>query len=372
VARHIPVLDSIRGVAIIMVMIAHFFQGAEASIISDYPLFGPVFLKIAYIGLSGVDLFFILSGFLITGILIETKNSRNYFRVFYIRRFLRIFPLYYLVLFISFFIFIKIYPDPSFREVERNQIFLWSYLSNLASTVNNIDWNAGKYIAFGHFWSLCVEEHFYMIWPAIVFIFSLQNLKKIIITIFIISFFSFIYSSITDHSFWLFKWSTIKYSGALVAGGFISIIYKDGDVFQKTINIAKRIFPTLIILLLLFSLIPRRFGLSELFFLYSWVPYLFLLILALAEHKQTFKLLNNKFFAGFGKISYGLYIYHGLFIPVFNNYYRPIVDNLINNSLLAAIVFVITCSSICYGISWLSWRFFESKILMLKRNFQYV
>lgn len=90
---HLPGLDGIRGFAVLLVMAAHFVGGAPA--VTDWQ---KIVVEVATRGWMGVDLFFVLSGFLITGILIEAKGSPNYFRNFYARRTLRIFPLYYFVL----------------------------------------------------------------------------------------------------------------------------------------------------------------------------------------------------------------------------------------------------------------------------------
>jgi len=89
VRDHIPALDGLRGLAILLVIFIHFGAGV------DLPVF---FHRLAYMGWTGVDLFFVLSGFLITRILLTSKNSRHYFKNFYLRRMLRIFPLYYAAL----------------------------------------------------------------------------------------------------------------------------------------------------------------------------------------------------------------------------------------------------------------------------------
>ncbi len=123
---HLPGLDGIRGLAILLVMTVHFIGGAVA----ETPL-QKFFVKAAVHGWMGVDLFFVLSGFLITGILLGSKNKPRYFRNFYARRALRIFPLYYVVLIALFLILpLLVKPSPLLEIARSHQIWLWTYTSN--------------------------------------------------------------------------------------------------------------------------------------------------------------------------------------------------------------------------------------------------
>src|SRR6185369_10595810 len=172
---HIPVLDGIRGLAILLVLVAHF--NGEAILKEYYPLVGPIATKLALTGLMGVDLFFILSGFLITGILLKTKNSEHYFLNFYARRVLRIFPLYYGVLLFVFWVLPNIIKlDVAAKYITSQQWWLWTYLNNFPG---HPSLDSSKIYQLGHFWSLAVEEHFYLVWPLMVYSFSAHRLKKI-------------------------------------------------------------------------------------------------------------------------------------------------------------------------------------------------
>lgn len=154
-AQHIPALDGLRGVAILLVLI-HMLSLLDTA--HGMPAY--VFSRISQIGWTGVQLFFVLSGFLITGILLDTQRSGNYFSGFYARRALRIFPLYFITLTVAFVILpaINIEP-PAIARDQSHQIWLWTWLVNWAG-----HFNAGSE-AFPHFWSLAVEEQFYLVWP---------------------------------------------------------------------------------------------------------------------------------------------------------------------------------------------------------------
>lgn len=161
---HVPELDGFRGVAILGVMLLHFvatmFQQPQ-NIVER------VLGKLLGYGMWGVDLFFVLSGFLITGILYDTRESPRYFKAFYMRRTLRIFPLYYGVLIVVLLLIPRSLLEtytPEALDTRRAQFWLWTYLSNVY---------CAKEAAFAlpylsHFWTLAIEEHFYLFWPLVI------------------------------------------------------------------------------------------------------------------------------------------------------------------------------------------------------------
>src|SRR3954466_4450020 len=163
VRGHLPTLDGLRGIAILAVMIHHaaeFGQGnSPATAVHQF----------LHLGRHGVDLFFVLSGFLITGILLDSKGSPRYFSTFYARRTLRIFPLYYGVLLVVLVVLPLIVPQPpAAREVIADQGWLWLYASNILMAWRNRVLFNGEHVYLSHFWSLAVEEQFYLVWPLVV------------------------------------------------------------------------------------------------------------------------------------------------------------------------------------------------------------
>jgi peptidoglycan/LPS O-acetylase OafA/YrhL len=155
------VLDGLRGLAILMVLFVHFIGDLAPHTAVERAL-----VKLANYGIWGVDLFFVLSGFLITGILYDGRGLPHYFRNFYVRRTLRILPLYYGVLALLFVV-LPLAPvayPASLAESARHQAWLWTYTSNIYLAMARA-W-ALPYVS--HVWSLAVEEHFYLIWPVVV------------------------------------------------------------------------------------------------------------------------------------------------------------------------------------------------------------
>lgn len=147
-----PRLDGIRGIAILMVVL-HNGETLE----SAAGVFARVLLFVADHGWIGVQLFFVLSGFLITGILLDTRDAPNYYASFFARRTLRIFPLYYATLGFVLVVVPWIIGRP--LAGTGDTVWLWLYLTNW------VQWRASIVDALPHLWSLAVEEQFYLLWP---------------------------------------------------------------------------------------------------------------------------------------------------------------------------------------------------------------
>lgn len=164
---HIVALDGIRGLAILLVLLYH-FAGWSGRPSGDAA--ANLYLRLASLGWMGVDLFFVLSGFLITGILLDTRDSPRYYRSFYGRRTLRIAPIYYGLLALIF-VLAPVLSWPLAAEGGRfgdRSWWLWCYATNLRQGLLGKWIFEGSWLDLNHLWSLAVEEHFYLVWPAIV------------------------------------------------------------------------------------------------------------------------------------------------------------------------------------------------------------
>jgi len=151
--HHIPELDGVRGIAVLAVMFLHF----HAPYIAARPL--GVLSDIIGRGYTGVDIFFVLSGFLITSILISTRGASNYFSAFYARRSLRIFPLAFVTIALFYWLALPFAHRHGLllKLPESEQVWYWLFLGNWRQ---GLGFNDGAEL--GHFWSLAIEEQFYL------------------------------------------------------------------------------------------------------------------------------------------------------------------------------------------------------------------
>ncbi|MEM8865655.1 MAG: acyltransferase, partial [Planctomycetota bacterium] len=173
--KHIPALDGVRGLGVLMVVIYH------SSHVPSGDLLLQAFALVRSMLWIGVDLFFVLSGFLITRILISTHDSPQYFRSFYVRRTVRIFPLYYGVLFALFVglpamawivggPIAELTASGAYRQLAEHQVWLWTYLQNFFQARGPTGQPGAGLPGLGHFWSLAIEEQFYLVWPAMIWL----------------------------------------------------------------------------------------------------------------------------------------------------------------------------------------------------------
>lgn len=347
---HFKELDGIRAIAALMVMFFHFFQGADGS--------GALFLlikKYAIFGQTGVSLFFVLSGFLITRILLNTKQGPSYFKNFYLRRALRIFPLYYLFL-IFFYFLIPVFEHSSFIPFNQ-QIYFWVYLQNIATTFN---WpNNGP----GHFWSLAIEEHFYLFWPLLIYF--LDNKKIKIAIFFIIAVAAITRLLLIRYNYEVFYF-TLSRMDELAVGALLAIWEVEGKL--KPGNSRKFILMFCLIIIPTIALWVFTTGqgidiiqISK-FILLSFCYFSLIgLSITIKESNWIKKILKFNVLSYTGKISYGLYVYHPLCFWLLTKHFKI-------NSLLVSFVLSF---AFCYLIASISYYFFEAKFLKLKSKFDY-
>ncbi len=166
---HVPALDKVRGLAILAVILFHTLPSAPNGTLVD-----SVVVHVLGMGWTGVDLFFVLSGFLITGILINERSRPHYFRTFFGRRILRIVPVYVAFMLFSMWIAPVVGASTAAAALRLRELqgWYWPYLTNIFIALHGWDATAD---GTSHLWSLAVEEQFYLLWPVAVLLIPLRH-----------------------------------------------------------------------------------------------------------------------------------------------------------------------------------------------------
>lgn len=336
-----------RAVAALMIMFCHFFLYANSK--NDIFL---ILKKVSVFGQTGVSLFFVLSGFLISRILIHTKEEPNYFRNFYLRRILRIFPLYYFFLFLYYFVFPIIFSESIHPFSE--QKYFWIYFQNIART---FEWKSEGPV---HFWSLAVEEHFYFFWPVLFFFFSIKRLSQIIIGIVVFAFLLRLIMLEYDLSVYYF---TLTRMDELAIGAFLAILEKKGRLTEENTKYFQIICLGILIPLVVVWFFYTGEGNVTIqaikYLLQSIVFFCFIGWVISAKSNFLFrKILSLKVLSFTGMISYGLYVFHPLCFQLVNRFILTQYSTV--NFLIS---FIVT-----FLIAVLSYYFLELPFLRLKRK----
>lgn len=367
---HFPALDGLRGLAILLVMV-HMLNLLELGPQPAMPAY--VFGRISNVGWTGVQLFFVLSGFLITGILLDTQRAKNYYSGFYARRALRIFPLYFGVLAVAFIFLPAFGTVPAKIALDQpNQFWLWTYLSNWFAI-----FGAGSK-AFPHFWSLAVEEQFYLVWPLLIrsrtseqaFRFCLAVAAISLVLRCILAWTGVPDGAIYENSFCRMDALAL---GAAAAAALRVPAWKD-----RVVAMHKR-FLLWSILMTLFGLgVTRGFWNGTLVgetIGYTIVSLIFVLILIAAAGADASGAtgwvapLRARPLRAVGKYSYAMYVFHK---PLHDYVGKPLVVALnidASHTIILNLVYIITGMMVTFAAAFISWHLFEKHFLQMKRFF---
>lgn len=358
----LPALDGIRGVAVLMILVTHYLQGMVPC---DWlhKLARPL-----YFCQTGVDLFFVLSGFLITGILLNAKGTRHFLRNFYSRRAVRILPLYYLVVFGCI--------GAGFFEINSTYQYgishCWWYLLFLQN-IGMTFW-PGVVGEPGHFWSLGVEEHFYLLWPLLVWLCDERKLPKVLIGIIAagVAFRLCLIPVVAGNIFWF---SPCRLD-SLALGALLSVVVRRPEMAQAAHQMCRL---TLLILgPILLALYPLTSG--KALFVMQAVKYLlvamaYTALLGAAVGPGRWLCLERFFCTPFlrwcGKYSYAMYVFHPFLYGWIMSFMRSSIPwEYSSPALFTLVEFSTLVAAVCL-VSWASWHLFEKHFLGLKRYFEY-
>jgi peptidoglycan/LPS O-acetylase OafA/YrhL len=347
--RHFQSLDGLRCICILAV-IWHHVAGDQ------YPA-----SSLLFAGHHGVTLFFIISGFLITSLLIREKRRYQTISLgkFYIRRALRIFPVYYAVIFIYSVLVYYIERDSQYGiSFFNNLIYFITYTSNYFVSLN------GDRVIFYFAWSLAAEEQFYMLWPAIEKWLSdsmaiLCALSLILLSLLASNYFL----PLAEQSMLAIILENIAIP--ICIGVILAHAMHHQPSFTKLFYIIEKKLSFVIFSLIGLLLICYA---NELLII-SYVALALALASAIMSNNHWLnRMLNSRFCVEIGKVSYGIYLFHMLSLNLARKL-LPSQDNFTDPSLYQACLFIVT-SLIAFTVAKLSFKYFESYFLALKDRTQ--
>ena len=358
--RHVPALDGLRAIAVLMVLFAHFKEATPRWI-----------WQVLHQGGFGVYLFFVLSGFLITRILLSEKEKTAYFRNFYARRTLRIFPLYYGVLALQFWVLLPMFPTPHILADAHYQGWLWAYGYNILAAVKGHLFFTSDWMVLGHFWTLAVEEQFYLVWPFIVLALCRESLLKLCVGIVALTpILRLAFYAAGANRYWVTMF-TICQMDSLALGAVLACLESSGRL-NAFVPMARRVVLGLGAILVICSFFYPRSPESTLplIFYHGAVALFFGAVVALAAC-GVFRWVDNRLLREVGQKSYGMYVFH---IPLLVLAVRYIhlpsrLQQWVGHPYLADIIFFSAMIIITYVVAFISYNAYEKHFLRLKRFF---
>ena len=361
--KRIPALDGLRGLAILMVVFHHFyFWGWHSRLWEDTPWISAFMLKLTFLSAHGVDLFLVLSGFLIAGILLDSKGRDRYYGRYYLHRAVRILPLYYGCLALVFLV-VPFLGNQRFSPFSE-QGYYWLFLGNLkpAITVPGLE--------VAHFWSVAVQVQFYLAFPLLVYLLPRRALKGLLVAV--VAATPFIRLALGMAKVPAFAFLFPAVADQLAAGCLVAVwIREEGSRLQLRDWSWRAAFVVVPVFLAVMFLPRRWHGVwfdpvshSAVTLFYGLV---LMAVLTAPDMLPLNRVLNVRFLGIIGKYSYGMYAFHYLLLPPFVvlasrwGFGVEAPHKGIAFLIFAAVGFLGT-----FVLAWLSWHLYEKHFLKLK------
>jgi len=366
---HVPALDGLRGCAILLVLLLHIPLRGPAVETAGVHAIRNTFA----IGWSGVELFFVLSGFLITGILFDAKGSDGYFRVFYARRALRILPLYYgslLAVFLVPHLLGARIAHLDFTPL-KDQLWYWAYLQNY----HELTGLPREFL--DAFWTLAIEEQFYLVWPLVIFLCTRKQALWVCLGCIVGAICYRSTMTLLGYSPEDIGHLTPARVDSLAIGSGIALLARSSGGFDLMKKLSPYAIVTGILVLLLTLLRAGPAYHRDVLMVtvgFTAVPLAYggVLVLAVTTAGMFNRGLRSSLLRFFGRYSYGLYVIH-LPVLILIAKVGVVPDRFlaIASPGLALFAYTVFTLIVCVGVAWLIYQLYEKRFLLLKRHFVY-
>lgn len=353
---HIPALDGIRGLGILLVLFYHYGASAAVFGIDNRVIW------LSALGWSGVDLFFVLSGFLITGILYDSKGKEKYFRNFYARRTLRIFPLYYAAAF-SVILLDLVWRHDLLGGA--NALWILLYAGNFQMALE------GGGSVLDHFWSLAIEEQFYLIWPLVVLNLSRKKLMLVAGAMVVIAPIIRTLLVLNDAPGLAVYVLTPARMDSLAMGALIALSIRGPRGAEGLVPWAWAAGIAALGGFMIVAGIRQTFASTDPLILSAGISLLTITFASVLVLSLTFKpiktIMELPVMRWFGKYSYGLYVFH----PIINMIllHSPLTERFGEITSVKALMLLVLAFTLSLLTALASYKFFEYPLLRLKSRF---
>jgi peptidoglycan/LPS O-acetylase OafA/YrhL len=375
-ADHLPVLDGLRGAAMLLVFLNHAIAGPLKAATAPVDV---AVRTIADAGWIAVDLFFVLSGFLITGILLDTKGQPGWWQNFVARRALRIFPAYYGALVVVFVVLPGLvrWSNPEFTTLQSNQAWYWGYAVNVLVALTH---GRGAPLYTAHFWSLAIEEQFYLVWPLVVWAATSRALLRLAAAAVIAGLVWRLVIVLHDPTAAgaAYTLTPGRLDGLMTGSALAVVARSPGGLVplraaaQRVVGVGMLAFGTLgwlrggwntrdpVVALVAYPLVAMIFGA--------------LLVVAVTAPSTSWlsRTLSRATLRSWGKYSYGIYLVHFPLVGALlwkTTFYQRETALLGGSRLPSVLLFAGVVMSLSYALGWLSYHLYEKRFLALKRYF---
>lgn len=367
-ASHKPELDGIRGIAILAVMLSH-----AGPLIIWGGITSKILVSVMIPGWSGVELFFALSGFLITGILLRTKMALNYFSSFYARRVLRIFPVYYLTLTVVLVLAAhNAWWNSIIPALGHTRLSYYFYLQNWPAF-----WAHGQELranVIGHFWSLAVEEQFYLIWPLVVLLLPERLLLRICVVLLSLALpFRIIFFHRIGGDYGFIHLTITRVDGLLVGAIGAILTHRMGRIPLWLVYSALSLGGAIIGYIALFhhhELVATYRYMETAGFTGFALLSGGLIGLSQYPKPRLLRVLRSKWLTEIGKYSYGIYVFHIPIYAVVERLARTMFGLVLPLRLTLVLPMIVLLMTFSFLAAKISYDHFESRILGLKVYFK--
>jgi peptidoglycan/LPS O-acetylase OafA/YrhL len=361
-------LEGFRGLAILLVLLVHVQLPFRPTVVDS------TVYNVRVAGNEGVTLFFVLSGFLITGVLLDTRAGAHYFRNFYARRALRTLPLYYLAVLALLFVwpYVSPYGTAPLAAFRREQWWYWLHGTNILEALPG-PWRAPYNT--GHFWSLAVEEQFYLVWPFVIFACASRRsaLRVAAVCIGLAFVIRLVLATHGASEKWLHGLPFTRMD-TLAIGAALAVLAREPGGLAAHVPAARKIVVwAALIFAGLFGVYMTSHEARTLFFSvgYSASALTCGALLVLVSAGPLRNAFSHPTLRFFGKYSYGIYIIHPPLVAALDGFATTatLVPTVWGSSLPGQLVFFVggvTASTVAAVVVWHLW---ERPWLSLKRYF---